>query len=92
MHVSHLFALVAALPSSLAAYRGFNYASDGRDAAAFEGEFNAAKSLAGSNFTSARLYTMIQDGTHDTGISAIQAAIKTRTSLLLGLWASAGEA
>lgn len=35
---------------------------------------------------------MIQAGTANTPISAIPAAIATRTSLLLGLWASAGQA
>jgi glucan endo-1,3-beta-D-glucosidase len=92
MRTSQLLALVAALPSTLAAYKGFNYGSTGRDQAAFEGEFNAAKNLVGSSFTSARLYTMIQDGTTNTPISAIPAAINTQTSLLLGLWASAGDA
>jgi len=92
MRTSQILALVAALPSTLAAYKGFNYGSTGRDQAAFEGEFNSAKSLAGSSYTSARLYTMIQDGTTNTPISAIPAAISTGTSLLLGLWASAGDA
>lgn len=92
MRTSQILALVAALPSTLAAYKGFNYGSTGRDQAAFEGEFNSAKNLAGSSFTSARLYTMIQDGTTNTPISAIPAAISTGTTLLLGLWASAGDA
>ncbi|KIX00494.1 uncharacterized protein Z518_10634 [Rhinocladiella mackenziei CBS 650.93] len=91
MRTSQILALVAALPSTLAAYKGFNYGSTGRDQAAFEGEFNSAKNLAGSSYTSARLYTMIQDGTTNTPISAIPAAISTGTSLLLGLWASAGD-
>lgn len=92
MRVSQILAFAAALPSTFAAYKGFNYGSTGRDQAAFEGEFNAAKNLAGSSFTSARLYTMIQDGTTNTPISAIPAAINTGTTLLLGLWASAGDA
>ena len=92
MRTSQILALVAALPSTLAAYKGFNYGSSGRDQAAFEGEFNSAKNLVGSSFTSARLYTMIQDGTTNTPISAIPAAINTGTSLLLGLWCSAGDA
>lgn len=45
-----------------------------------------------SDFTSARLYTMIQEGTTNTPISAIQAAIDTKTTLLLGLWASQDQA
>lgn len=92
MRTSQILALVAALPSTLAAYKGFNYGSTGRDQTAFEGEFNSAKNLAGSSYTSARLYTMIQDGTTNTPISAIPAAINTGTTLLLGLWASGGDA
>ena len=45
-----------------------------------------------SGFTSARIYTMIQPNTANTPIQAIPAAIASKTSLLLGLWASAGEA
>ncbi|KIX96100.1 uncharacterized protein Z520_08355 [Fonsecaea multimorphosa CBS 102226] len=89
MRTSQILALVAALPSTLAAYKGFNYGSTGNDQSSFEGQFNSAKAL---GFTSARLYTMIQDGTTNTPISAIPAAIDTGTSLLLGLWASAGDA
>ncbi|KAL2439134.1 putative glucan endo-1,3-beta-glucosidase eglC [Exophiala dermatitidis] len=92
MRVAQVLAFAAALPCALAAYKGFNYGSTGRDQAAFEGEFNSAKNLAGSSFTSARLYTMIQDGTTNTPISAIPAAINTGTTLLLGLWASGGDA
>ncbi|KIW84223.1 hypothetical protein Z517_03472 [Fonsecaea pedrosoi CBS 271.37] len=89
MRASQILAIVAALPSTLAAYKGFNYGSAGNDQSAFEGQFNSAKAL---GFDSARLYTMIQDGTTNTPISAIPAAISTGTSLLLGLWASAGDA
>jgi glucan endo-1,3-beta-D-glucosidase len=90
-------ALLALIPSTLAAYKGFNYGttfSDGsyKQDVDFENEFNSAKNLAGTNgFTSARLYTMIQGGTTSTPISAIQAAINTQTTLLLGMWASAGD-
>jgi glucan endo-1,3-beta-D-glucosidase len=35
---------------------------------------------------------MVQHGTTNTPIEAIQAAINTKTTLLLGLWASAGQA
>lgn len=79
-------------------YKGFNYGAFFMDQRAkvrndFEYEFNAAKQLPGTNgqFNSARLYTMIQHGTTNTVIEAIQAAINTRTTLLLGLWASAGQ-
>jgi len=89
MRISQILALVAALPSTLAAYKGFNYGSAGNDQTAFEEDFTSAQAL---GFTSARLYTMIQDGTTDTPISAIPAAISTGTTLLLGLWASGGDA
>jgi len=98
MRASQIFALAAALPSVLAAYKGFNYGSTFSDGSTkfesdFEGEFNAAKNLVGaSGFTSARLFTTIQDGTTNSPISAIPAAITTNTTLLLGLWASAGDA
>lgn len=100
MHFSTLFAAAAAtVVTTQASYIGFNYGSTFTDGSAkaqsdFEAEFNRAKSLQGTNgeFTSARLYTMIQGGTTDTPISAIPAAIDTQTTLLLGLWASAGQA
>ena len=77
--------------------KGFNYGatfSDGscRQLSDFTTAFTAAKNLVGnSGFTSARLYTTVQCGTTNTPISAIQAAIDTDTTLLLGLWASAGQ-
>jgi glucan endo-1,3-beta-D-glucosidase len=80
-------------------YKGFNYGAffnnqAPKHRADFEYEFNAAKQLPGTNggFTSARLYTMIQWGTQNTVIEAIQAAINTKTTLLLGMWASSGQA
>lgn len=90
--------LLACTAAAEAAYQGFNYGStftDGssKQQADFAAEFSRAQSLQGtSGFTSARLYTMIQGGTTDTPISAIPAAIDTKTTLLLGLWASAGQA
>jgi len=93
---STALALAAALSTADAAYKGFNYgAFFGNNAAKgyadFKYEFEAAKTLPGTNsqFTSARLYTMIQHGTTKDTISAIQAAIDTKTTLLLGLWTSA---
>ena len=89
MHFTKLLAGVAAVASTQAAYLGFNY-----DAAAdFQNDFARAKSLQGTNheFTSARLYTMIAPGTTSTPTGAIQAAINTKTTLLLGIWASAGQ-
>jgi len=89
---SSLLALLGSASSALAAVRGFNYASQGQDYNGFASQFKTAASLAGANdFTSARLYTMIQDGTTNTPISAIQAAIDTNTTLLLGLWASVDQ-
>ncbi|KZL79471.1 glucan -beta-glucosidase [Colletotrichum incanum] len=81
------------------AFQGFNYGSTFTDGRAktqsdFESEFKTAASLEGTNgaFTSARLYTMVQGGSTNDPISAIPAAISTKTTLLLGLWASAGDA
>ncbi|KAG8630645.1 hypothetical protein KVT40_002264 [Elsinoe batatas] len=56
----------------------------------FEREFTTAQGLRGSPglFNSVRLYTMIQAGTRTDPISAFPAAIKTNTSMLLGIWCS----
>lgn len=99
MRFTPTLAAAAVLASTAnAAYKGFNYGStfgngQGKVYADFKYEFEAAKGLPGTNgqFTSARLYTMIQAGTTSTPISAIQAAIDTQTSLLLGIWTSAGQ-
>jgi len=99
MLVSNLFALAASLPavSAFGVLKGFNYGSTDasgaiKDQARFEHEFTTAQNLVGtSGFTSARLYTTIQGGTINSPISAIPAAISTQTSLLLGVWASAGQ-
>lgn len=87
--------LISLATAVSAASQGFNYGatfSDGtvKQQADFEGEFNSAKNLVGHSFTSARLYTMIQGDTQGV-IEAIPAAISTGTTLLLGLWASAGQ-
>ncbi|KAF1917862.1 glycoside hydrolase superfamily [Ampelomyces quisqualis] len=93
-----LIATAGLLSTANAAIKGFNYGANFGDGRAktlvdFEYEFNAAKTLPGtSGWTSARLYTMIQHGTQNTIIDAIQAAINTKTTLLLGMWASAGQA
>jgi glucan endo-1,3-beta-D-glucosidase len=95
---STLLATAGLLSSANAAIKGFNYGANfnnnqAKVLADFEYEFNAAKQLPGTNgWTSARLYTMIQHGTQNTIIEAIQAAINTKTTLLLGMWASAGQA
>ncbi|KAI1740705.1 glycoside hydrolase family 17 protein [Xylaria scruposa] len=95
----HTTVLLSGLVSFVSAAKlGFNYGSTFTTGAAkmqsdFEAEFTTAANLKGtSGWTSARLYTMVQGGTASDPISAIPAAIKTKTSLLLGLWASAGDA
>ncbi|KAK8184081.1 glycoside hydrolase superfamily [Phyllosticta citribraziliensis] len=96
MHISKLVALAASVSTAAAQIKGFNYGATFSDKsvkqqADFENEFKTAQGLVGaSGFASARLYTMIQGGTTNAPISAIQAAINTKTSLLLGLWISAG--
>ena len=99
MITSHLLSLAAlAASASAAVYQGFNYGSTNTDNSAvlqadFENLFTTAQNLVGtSGFTSARLYTMIQAGTPNSPTEAIPAAINTKTTLLLGLWASAGSA
>ncbi|KAL8677802.1 MAG: hypothetical protein Q9186_005809 [Xanthomendoza sp. 1 TL-2023] len=84
------FVSLSLLPSTLGAvYKGFNYGA-GID---FDTSFRTAQSLAGTaGFNSARLYTMIENGTVNSPTSAIPAAIATNTSLLLGLYCSAGQA
>lgn len=94
---SSVLAAAGLLSTANAAIKGFNYGAQFHDDSPkkqndFEYEFNAAKQLAGTDgWTSARLYTMIQHGTQNTIIEAIQAAIDTNTTLLLGTWASAGQ-
>jgi glucan endo-1,3-beta-D-glucosidase len=90
-------ALAALIATAAAQSKGFNYGStndDGsvRDQGQFQALFTTAQGLVGApGFLSARLYTTIQAGTTNTPISAIPAAISTQTTLLLGLWASAGQ-
>ncbi|KAI0478906.1 glycoside hydrolase [Xylariaceae sp. FL0804] len=96
MHTASSLLALASLAS--ATKMGFNYGSTFTSGAAkaqsdFEDEFTTAQNLKGtSGWTSARLYTMVQGGTTNDPISAIPAAISTKTSLLLGLWASGGDA
>ncbi|KAK3053163.1 hypothetical protein LTR09_005789 [Extremus antarcticus] len=95
---STFLGLAAGIAGAQALSTGFNYGatkSDGTFMAQsdYESRFTRAQSLQGTNgdFTSARLYTMIQGGTTADPSSAFQAAIDTKTSLLLGLWCSAGQ-
>ncbi|KAJ5210960.1 Glycoside hydrolase superfamily [Penicillium cf. griseofulvum] len=97
MRSAQFLALAMAVATSEAVSQGFNYGAlkvDGslKTQGDFETEFSTAKNLVGTDnaFTSARLYTMIQGGTTNGPISAIPAAIKEKTTLLLGLWASGG--
>ncbi|KAG9247756.1 glycoside hydrolase superfamily [Calycina marina] len=94
---SSVMAAAASLSTTLAAIQGFNYGATKSDAsfnyqADFEEKFSNAQNLVGtSGFTSARLYTMIQGGSStNEPTQAIPAAISTKTTLLLGLWASGG--
>lgn len=95
------FGTVAALAASVAGafaqdkYLGFNSgattdAGKVKRQADFEQEFTTAQKLknAPGTFSSVRLYTNIQGDTKDSPIEAIPAAIKTKTKLLLGMWAS----
>ena len=87
-----LFTVLAGASSAYAAVRGFNYAAQEATLEAFETSFKTAAALKGADdFTGARLYTMIQEGTTNSPIEAIPAAIATKTTLLLGLWASSPQ-
>ena len=98
MHISNIIVLGTSVATTAAVFQGFNYGSTNTDGSAigedqYRSEFATAQQLVGtSGFSSARLYTMIQGGTSNTPTEAIPAAINTTTSLLLGIWASAGEA
>lgn len=99
MFLSRACALVAAVAAASAqTYQGFNYGSTNTDnspitESQYQNDFSTAQKLVGtSGFSSARLFTTIQAGTTNTPTEAIQAAINTKTTLLLGLWASAGQA
>ncbi|KAK7186425.1 hypothetical protein DPSP01_013095 [Paraphaeosphaeria sporulosa] len=88
-------AVAATFSVADAAIKGFNSGSTfstgaNKQQADFAYEMKAAQQLPGTNgaWTSVRLYTMIQGGTTDSPISAIPAAIETKSTLLLGLWAS----
>ncbi|ORY68175.1 GPI-anchored cell wall beta-1,3-endoglucanase EglC [Pseudomassariella vexata] len=98
MQFSRHFLTLALATTAIAQVRqGFNYGSTNSDGSCrgyedFKSLFNRAKNLAGApGFASARLYTSIQCGTVNDPISAYQAAIDTDTSILVGLWASAGR-
>jgi glucan endo-1,3-beta-D-glucosidase len=99
MQLTQLITLAVAAGSASAqsVYQGFNYGATNPDGSCrgyndYVNYFNRAKNLAGaSGFASVRLYTSIQCGTASTPIEAFQAAIDTDTSILVGIWASAGR-
>lgn len=87
-------ALVAGV-SAASNYLGFNSGSTHGSGAAktqsdFEKEFKTAQGLVGApgDFNAVRLYTNIQGASTADPIEAFPAAIATKTSLLLGIWAS----
>jgi len=99
MQYTTFLSLLASLATANAVSQGFNYGNTMSDGsykleATYVSEFKRAQTLQGTNgaFTSARLYTMIQGGSTSDPIQAISAAISTKTTLLLGLWASGGQA
>lgn len=72
---------------------GFNFGAtldDSKKESDFLAEFEAAKHLPGTNgkFTAVRLFTTRRPGSKDESIAAFSAAVKTNTSILLGVWAS----
>ncbi|KAH8724372.1 glycoside hydrolase superfamily [Phaeosphaeriaceae sp. PMI808] len=76
-------------------YTGFNYGSfwgvgsNVKQAADFQESFNFAKNLSSKiPFNSARLYSCKTHGTDDEPTGAFDAAVKTKTNLLLGFWIS----
>lgn len=87
-----VFTLLGGVTTAFAAVRGFNYGAQGQSSQQFEASFKAAAELSGAeDFTGARLYTMVQEGTTNTPSDAIAAAIDSKTTLLLGLWASSPQ-
>jgi glucan endo-1,3-beta-D-glucosidase len=98
MHFSSTVATaVLTLASSASAvnYLGFNSGATKDDGTAkfkadFAAEFTTAKNLqnAPGDFNAVRLYTNIQAYSENSPIEAFEAAIETKTFMLLGIWAS----
>jgi glucan endo-1,3-beta-D-glucosidase len=97
MRVSSALAASAFAASASAAqnYLGFNSGSTLPDRSAkfksdFLAEFKTAQGLVGApgTFNAVRLYTNIQAYSETDPIEAFEAAIDTKTYLLLGIWAS----
>lgn len=97
MLLSQLAGLMASIASAQAVSKGFNTGNTKTDGAAktyddFAAEFKKAQNLPGTTgWNSIRLYTNIQGGTTADPLAAFKAAIDTKTTMLLGMWASAGE-
>jgi glucan endo-1,3-beta-D-glucosidase len=91
---SLLFLLTLWLEPATAVHTGFCYGNRWDDHtpktyADFQRAFTDAQNLPGipyRTFNSARLFTCIQQGTENEPIAAFEAAIDTRTTLLLGIW------
>ncbi|KAL3953303.1 hypothetical protein ACCO45_013246 [Purpureocillium lilacinum] len=88
-------ALAAGVSADGKNYLGFNSGATLPDRSAkfkadFEAEFKTAQGLVGApgTFNSVRLYTNIQAYSTDDPIEAFEAAINTKTSMLLGVWTS----
>ncbi|KAI0553890.1 glycoside hydrolase superfamily [Xylaria curta] len=99
MRVSATTALTAGAFATLASaaenYLGFNSGAMKTDQSAkfkadFLAEFNTAQNLKGApgKFDAVRLYTNIQAYSKNDPIEAFDAAVETKTKILLGLWTS----
>ncbi|KAI0407233.1 glycoside hydrolase superfamily [Xylaria palmicola] len=98
MRVSATSVLAAGAFASVAAaenYLGFNSGATKTDNSAkfksdFLAEFNTAQNLKGApgKFDAVRLYTNIQAYSKSDPIQAFDAAVETKTKILLGLWTS----
>ncbi|VUC21835.1 unnamed protein product [Clonostachys rosea] len=99
MRISSTVAASALLAVASAAdstnYLGFNSGATKADRSAkfkadFKAEFDAASNLKGApgDFNAVRLYTNIQAYSDSDPIEAFDAAVETKTKLLLGVWAS----
>ena len=98
MKFTTLVSAVSALVAGTSALeKGFNYGALNADGSCgtywdFHDRFSRSKQLwRAPGFNTARLYTSIQCGSANAPIEAIKAALDTKTNLLLGIWASAGQ-
>ncbi|KOS16810.1 putative glucan endo-1 [Escovopsis weberi] len=91
-------ALAAGASAAQVNYLGFNSGNTLPDHSAkfqadFEAEFKTAQGLVGApgTFNAVRLYTNIQAYSQQDPIQAFDAAIATKTYMLLGIWASGSD-